>query len=123
MRAKLLSALCLFVAVLAAPAVASAQGWANPSGSHLGWCVKHNPLEHCCPPSWRWYILRNRPYPNTFCQGYRGTIEPYDDDGLLLPPSSRPGATPVGDDPLSQPRTSSLRRIEQMKTDTIQTRK
>jgi hypothetical protein len=122
MRAKLLSALCLLAAVLAAPAVASAQGWANPSGSHLGWSVKHNPPEHCCPPEWRWYILRNRPYPNTFCQGYRGTVEPYDDNGLLLPPSSRPGAPPVVD-PNALPRLTSSRRTEQMQTDTIQKRK
>lgn len=122
MNSKLLSALCLFFALSALPAVASAQGWSEPNGRHLGWLHKHAPPEYCCPPQWRWYIIRNRPYPNSFCQGYKGTAEPYDENGLMLPPTSRLGATPVTDPNSPQPASTS-RRPTSMTTDTIKTRK
>lgn len=121
MRAKLLSALCLFAALFAVPAVASAQGWSTPNGRHLGWCPKHMPPEYCCPPQWRWYTIRNRPYPNSYCKGDKGTLEPYDENGLMLPPTSRPGALPPSD-PTSPARLSNSRGNERMRTDTIRTR-
>ena len=122
MRAKLLSALCLLAALSVFPSAAKAQGWADPCGRHLGWLHKHNPPEYCCPPEWRWLIIRGRPYPNSFCQGFKGALTPIDENGLMLPPTSRPGAN-TQMDTLTPPPMSSSRRPTQMTTDTIKARK
>jgi hypothetical protein len=103
----MLSALWLAL-VLAAPVAAHAQGWSTPSGtSHIGWLYRQPAQVNCCPAPWRWYILRLRAYPQTGCYGYKGTLEPYDHDGLMLPPTSRPGALPVSTNPGMQPASPS----------------
>jgi hypothetical protein len=117
MKVILLAAAVLVAGLFAVPAAAHAQGWSNHCGCHLGWSWRKYPPEYCCPPEWKWHSIRLRAYPNDFCQDWKGTVEPYDDNGLLLPPTSRPGMMPVSTDPLAPPKSS--RRPEKLKTDTI----
>lgn len=123
MKTKLLLALCVLGGLMAVPAAAKAQGVGDPAN----WCRKHDWRQTCCNPDWRWYSLRLRPYPNTYCyghhgvmEGYKGTLEPYDDDGLMLPPTSRPGAFEP-ENPATPIKTS--RRPERMTAEPISVRK